>query len=58
MNIDDIADQSIDDLNLRDRVDMVHLPPAEMEIIEKVLARYIVQKLQEDNFYGNADEYA
>jgi hypothetical protein len=58
MNIDDIADQIINDLDLRDRVNMAHLPSSELEIIEKVLSRYIAQKLQEDNFYGNADKYA
>jgi hypothetical protein len=57
-NIDDIADQIIDDLNLRERVNMAHLPISELEIIEKVLSRYIAQKLQEDNFYGNAEKYA
>jgi hypothetical protein len=58
MNIDDIADQIIDVLDLRDRVNMAHLPPSELEIIEKVLSRYIAQKLQDDKFYGNAEKYA
>jgi hypothetical protein len=57
-NIDKIADQIIDDLDLRDQVNMAHLPPSELEIIEKVLSRYIAQKLKEDNFYGNAEKYA
>ena len=55
---DDIADQIINDLDLRDQVNMAHLPSSELEIIEKVLARNIVQKLQEDNFYGDAEKYA
>ena len=37
---------------------MAHLLSSEQEIIEKLLARYIVEKLKEESFYGDAEKYA
>jgi ribosomal protein S13 len=52
MKLDDIAAQIIDDLDLDERVRMANLPASEIEIVEKVLARYRIERLQNANLYS------
>lgn len=54
----DIAAQIIAELDLNERVCLAKLPASELEIIQKVLARYLAEKLKEDGFYGNTEEHA
>lgn len=57
MDLDDIAAQIIDGLDLNERVCMSNLPASEIEIVEKVLARYLAERLEDVNLPG-MDEYA
>jgi HEPN domain-containing protein len=57
MNTKDIAAQIIDTLDLNERVRLANLPVSDFEIIEKVLARYLAERLKDENF-PDMDEYA
>jgi predicted P-loop ATPase len=58
MNLDDIADQIIGDLDLREQVNMANMAYSDLDGIETVLAHYIAIKLKEDKCYGDANEVA
>ena len=57
MNLDDIAAQIIDTLDLNERVRLANMPASELEIVEKVLARYLAERLK-DTRLPDMDEYA
>ena len=57
MNLDDIATQIIYTLDLNERVRLANMPESDLEIIEKVLARYLAERLKDTNLPG-MDEYA
>lgn len=53
---DAIADQVIKDLNLNERVSTANLPSFELEIVEKVLERYIADRLKDIDCYAINDQ--
>ena len=57
MDLDGIAAEIIDTLDLNERVRLANLPASELKIIEKVLARYLAERLKDENLPG-MDEYA
>jgi len=53
--MDSIVDQVIKDLNLNERVSTANLPSFELEIVEKVLERYIADRLKDIDCYAIND---
>ena len=57
MNLDEIADQIIEGFDLNERVRIANMPSSDLEIVEAVLADYVVEKVREI-CHEHIDEYA
>ena len=57
MNLEDSAAEIIDTLDLSEKVRLANMPASEFRIIEKVFARYLSERLKDEDL-PIIDEYA